>query len=60
MTPNQYIQLEMGVLVASHNIRSVTDLDDRNQVAFSGAFGEIPYGQKTKTIGKAGIYPVPV
>jgi hypothetical protein len=43
MTPNQYIQLEMGVLVASHNIRSVTDLDDRNQVAFSGAFGEIRY-----------------
>jgi hypothetical protein len=43
MTPNQYIQLEMGALVASHNIRSVTDLDDRNQVAFSGLFGELRY-----------------
>jgi hypothetical protein len=43
MTPNQYIQLEIGVLVASHNIRSVTDLDDRNQVALSGAFGELRY-----------------
>ena len=43
MTPNQYIQLEMGAFVASHNIRSVTDLDDRKQVAFSGAFGELRY-----------------
>ena len=43
MTPNQYIQLEMGVLVASHNIRNVTDLDDRKQVALSGAFGELRY-----------------
>lgn len=43
MTPNQYIQLEMGVLIASHNIRNVTDLDDRNQVALSGAFGELRY-----------------
>lgn len=43
MTPNQYIQLEMGVLVASHNTSSVTDFDDRKQVALSGAFGELRY-----------------
>jgi hypothetical protein len=41
-TPNQYIQLEMGALVASHNISGVAGLDDRNQVAFSGLFGELP------------------
>src|SRR5690242_16662467 len=32
-TPNQYVQLEMGALIASHKISGVTDLDDRNQVA---------------------------
>ena len=42
-TPNQYIQIELGALVASHNIRDVTDLDNRNQVALSGAFGELRY-----------------
>jgi hypothetical protein len=42
-TPNQYIQLEMGALVATHNISGVTDLDDRNQAAFSGLFGELRY-----------------
>jgi hypothetical protein len=42
-TPNQYIQLEMGALVATHKISGVTDLDDRNQVALSGAFGELRY-----------------
>lgn len=42
-TPNQYIQLEMGALVATHNISGVTDLDDRNQTALSGAFGELRY-----------------
>ncbi len=43
MTPNQYVQLEMGALVASHNISAVTGLDDRNEVALSGAFGELRY-----------------
>jgi len=42
-TPNQYIQLEMGALVATHNISGVTDLDDRNQAELSGAFGELRY-----------------
>jgi hypothetical protein len=42
-TPNQYIQLEMGALVATHSISGVTDLDDRNQTALSGAFGELRY-----------------
>ncbi len=42
-TPNQYVQIEMGALVASHRIGGVTDLDNRNQVAFSGAFGELRY-----------------
>ena len=42
-TPNQYVQFELGPLVAWHNIKGVTDLDDRNQIAFSGFFGEIRY-----------------
>jgi hypothetical protein len=42
-TPNQYIQIELGPLVSSHNIRDVNDLDNRNQVAFAGAFGELRY-----------------
>ena len=42
-TPTQYIQIELGVLVASHQIRNVTGLDDRDQTAFSGAFGELRY-----------------
>lgn len=42
-TPNQFIQLEFGALLASHNIRDVTGLDDRNQVDFSGLFGELRY-----------------
>jgi hypothetical protein len=33
----------MGALVASHAISGVTDLDNRNQVAFSGLFGELRY-----------------
>lgn len=40
-TPNQYVQFELGPLVATHDINGVTDLDDRNQVNFSGFFGEI-------------------
>lgn len=42
-TPNQYVQLEMGAFVATHNISGVTGLDDRNQAALSGAFGELRY-----------------
>jgi hypothetical protein len=40
-TPNQYVQFELGPMVARHSIQNVTDLDDRNQFAFSGFFGEI-------------------
>jgi hypothetical protein len=42
-TPNQYIQLEMGPMIATHNISGVTGLDDRNEIAFSGVFGELRY-----------------
>ncbi len=42
-TPNQYVQIEMGALVASHAISNVPGLDDRNQTAVSGAFGELRY-----------------
>jgi hypothetical protein len=42
-TPNQYIQLEMGALVSTHHISGVTDLDDRDHVELSGAFGELRY-----------------
>ena len=42
-TPNQYVQFEFGPMVAWHNIKDVTDLDDRKQAAFSGFFGEIRY-----------------
>jgi hypothetical protein len=42
-TPNQYVQFELGPMVAWHNIRGVTDLDDRKQSEFSGFFGEIRY-----------------
>jgi len=42
-TPTQFIQLEFGLLGATHNISGVTDLDDRRQIALSGAFGEVRY-----------------
>jgi hypothetical protein len=42
-TPTQFIQYEFGALLASHHIRSVTDLDDRNAFNFGGLFGEIRY-----------------
>ncbi len=42
-TPNQYVQFELGPLVAGHNIKGVADLDDRQQIAFGGFFGEIRY-----------------
>jgi hypothetical protein len=31
-TPSQFIQIEFGALGSSHNISSVTDLDDRRQL----------------------------
>jgi hypothetical protein len=40
-TPNQYVQFELGPMIATHSIKGVTDLDDRDQVNFSGFFGEI-------------------
>jgi hypothetical protein len=42
-TPNQYVQFEFGPFISAHSIRGVADLDDRSQVAFGGAFGEIRY-----------------
>ncbi len=42
-TPNQYVQFELGPLVSAHAIKGVTDLDDRNQLAMSGVFGEVRY-----------------
>ena len=42
-TPSQFIQIEFGALGSTHNIGGVTDLDDRRQVAVSGAFAELRY-----------------
>jgi len=42
-TPNQFMQFELGPMASWHNIQNVTDLDDRNQLAFSGFFGEMRY-----------------
>ena len=42
-TPNQYVQFELGPLVSTHVIKDVTDLDNRNQLAISGIFGEVRY-----------------
>src|SRR5882724_532692 len=42
-TPSQFIQIEFGALGSTHNIGGVTDLDDRRQVALSGAFAEFRY-----------------
>src|SRR5258708_28702342 len=42
-TPTQFIQIEFGALGSTHNIGGVTDLDDRSQVALSGAFAELRY-----------------
>ena len=42
-TPNQYMQFELGPIVGWHNIQNVTDLDNRNQFSFSGAFVEFRY-----------------
>jgi hypothetical protein len=42
-TPSQFIQIEFGALGSTHNIRGVTDLDDRSQAAFAGGFAELRY-----------------
>src|SRR6478672_10119812 len=42
-TPSQFIQIEFGALGSTHNIGGVTDLDDRRQLAVSGAFAEFRY-----------------
>ena len=42
-TPTQFIQIEFGALGSTHNIGGVTGLDDRNQVAATGAFAEFRY-----------------
>ena len=42
-TPNQYVQFELGPMVAWHNIQDVTGLDDPKQANFSGFFGEVRY-----------------
>src|ERR1700730_6351945 len=42
-TPNKYVQCELGPLVSAHVINNVTDMDNRNQLAFSGFFGEVRY-----------------
>lgn len=42
-TPSQFVQIEFGALGSTHNIRGVTDLDDRNQLAVTGGFAEFRY-----------------
>jgi len=40
-TPSQFMQFEVGALVASHSIANVTGLDDRNAITCGGLFGEL-------------------
>jgi hypothetical protein len=42
-TPSQYVQFEIGPFISAHSIHDVTDLDDRNQLAVGGFFGEMRY-----------------
>jgi hypothetical protein len=42
-TPTQFIQIEFGALGSTHNIGGVTGLDDRSQIAGTGAFAEFRY-----------------
>jgi hypothetical protein len=42
-TPSQFIQLEFGALVSSHNISGVSGMDDRHAINLMGAFGEVRY-----------------
>jgi len=42
-TPNQYVQFEFGPFMSGHSIKDVANLDNRNQVALGGFFGEMRY-----------------
>jgi hypothetical protein len=42
-TPTQFMQFELGVLGASHRIRDVPGLEDRNSDSFAGLSGEFRY-----------------
>ena len=42
-TPNQYVQVELGSMVSSHNIHNVSGLGNRDQMEFAGWFTEIRY-----------------
>ncbi|MDB5553065.1 MAG: hypothetical protein JWL86_3049 [Rhizobium sp.] len=42
-TPSQFIQIEFGALGSSHNISGVNDIENRRQLALSGAFVELRY-----------------
>lgn len=42
-TPSQFVQVEFGALGSSHDIRGVTDLEDRRQIALAGGFAEFRY-----------------
>jgi hypothetical protein len=42
-TPSQFFNLEFGLLGASHSIRNVPGLDNRDTTQFAGVFGEIKY-----------------
>ena len=62
-TPTQFIQVEFGALVATHNISNVPDLTDRKAANFSGLFGEIRYlvierGQSSPVAVTVSVEPV--
>lgn len=42
-TPTQFMQVEFGLLGASHTIRNVPDLPARDRSAFAGVSGEVRY-----------------
>jgi hypothetical protein len=42
-TPTQFIQLEFSTFMATHRIKNVTDMDDRNSTAFNGLSAELRY-----------------
>ena len=55
-TPTQFVQLEFGALTSTHDIKGVTDFDDRRSVEFMGLFGEFRY----LVIGRGPSSPVGV
>ncbi len=42
-TPSQFVQIEFGALGSTHDIAGVSGLEDRRQLALSGAFAEFRY-----------------